>query len=158
MIAAVLAVLAQLTNLVTREAGAALRWVRQEALRVARAARALAIWIVAEATAWQVLAAAALIAFEAITVYLSRYVITPLAETFINHCIPAGSAGDGLIWLLWDSGLNGRVLFTSFVTYMVNYTAIWAYLDRFLRAQAIALSVYRSTLRRNRAIRESAVP
>lgn len=158
MIAAVLALLAQITNLVTREAGAALRWVRQEALRIARAARALAVWVVAEATAWQVLAAASLVAFEAITIYLSRYVITPLAESFINRCIPAGQAGDGLIWLLWDSGLNGRVLFASFSAYFINYTAIWAYLDRFLRAQSIALSVYRSHIRRNKAVRDSAVP
>lgn len=152
-----LALLANLVGVLEREAGAFLRWARQMALLAARAARSLVVWVGAHAAARLALFAASLSAFEVLTLYVSTHVVTPLASDFIHRCIPAGSKGDGFVWLLWDSGLHGRAIFNSAVVYLANYSAMWFAFDTWLKAQSVALSTYRAALRRAEAVRDASI-
>lgn len=155
--AALLAILGKLVGLLAREANAFGRWARQMALLAWRAGRALGVWVLAHVTTRTLLFTASLAAFEVFTVYITRNVVTPLATSFIRTCIPEGSAGDGLVWILWDTGLNGSALFSCFVVYIANYTALWRVLDTYLRAQMVTLSTYRANLRRAKAVRDASL-
>lgn len=154
---AVVGILASLGTWLVQLGGQFVSWAKQELLRLARAARALAVWALAHAALRTALLTASVVAFEAFTVYLTGHVITPLTSSFIRRCLPAGTDADGILWLLWDTGLNGRAIFNSFVVYMANYSALWLVMDRWVRAQSIALSTYRAALRRAEAIRQSSV-
>lgn len=154
---ALLALLAPLFRITINEAKAWARWARQMVLLAARNLRALLVWVAAHTAARVACAAAAVLAFEGFTIYITSHVITPLARDFIQLCIPAGTDADGFVWILWDSGLNGRAIFNAFVLYLANYTALWYAFDRWLRLQAVALSTYRQALRHAKAVRDTSL-
>lgn len=158
MFNAILAVLAAVTRFAATESRAMLRWLKQETLRMARAVRALVAWVAAEVTARTLLATSVLAALGVVSTYVATSLLTPIASDFVARCLPAGQRAEGVIWLLWDTGLNGKALFSSFVSYVAAYTAAWSVFARWLRLQSIALSVYRARIRRAEAVRRASVP
>jgi hypothetical protein len=158
MFAAILSILSAVTKFAATESRAMIRWFKQEALRMARAGRALAAWVAAELTARSLLSASVLAALAVVSTYVGSSLLAPLASDYVARCLPGGQRGDGIIWLLWDSGLNGKAAFAAFVSYITAYTAAWTVFARWLRLQSIALSVYKAHIRRAKALREAAVP
>lgn len=138
-------------------ATSAVSWIRENAFRIARLTRALAVWAASHVAARAALVTAAVAAFEVLAAYLTSHVIVPLADGVIARLIPEGSAGDGIIWMLWDTGLGGRELFRCFVLYVANYTLMWRAFSAWVQASAISLATYRASLRSAKAIRDSTI-
>lgn len=132
------------------------RWVKQEAMRIARAARALGVWVLAHISARTALVAAMVLAWEAFVVGVS-FALVPLADNVLHRLIPPGSAGDGFVWMLWDDGLSGREAFRLMVIYVGNYTLVWRFFSVWLTTSCISLATYRSALRSAKAVRDASL-
>lgn len=133
------------------------QWVKQEAMRLARAARALAVWVASFLASKAALAAAAIIAWETFAILLVHNFIVPITSGTIALFIPEGSAGDGFVWLLWDTGLNLKVAYETLVLYLVNYTALWKAFSVWMKSLNLAISAYWSAQKTADAIRASSV-
>ena len=101
--------------------------------------------------------AASIAAFEVLTIALTELAIIPLADGFVSHCLPTGSDGEGFFWMIWDTGLHAKELFRCAVYYLSQYTLVWRCFDTWLRAQMIALSVWRSAQQRAKALRDATI-
>lgn len=157
MPAAILAILSGIAQLGVSVGKSMLEFAKREALRAARAARALAVWVLAFVASRTALQVAVVVASDALLAYVTASVVTPLAGDLLHRLIPSGSAGDGLIWILWDTGLCGRILFSSFVVYIVNYTALWHVFNVWLRSMSVALSAYKAAQKRADKIMEASI-
>ena len=132
-------------------------WVKTEALRLARAARALVVWVGAHVTARAALVVAMVAAFEVFAAALTSFALVPIASSVLSHLIPPGSSGDGIVWMLWDTGLSLRDAFSAFVLYVANYTLVWKLFATWLQTSCISLATYRASLRTAKAIRDASL-
>lgn len=132
-------------------------WVKQEGMRLARAARALLVWASTHVAARMLLATTVLAAFEVFALWLTSHMILPLANDVLRRLIPAGSAGDGIVYILWDSGLCLREAFRLFVLYVANYTLMWRAFSAWLQACCISLATWKTTMRSADAVRQASV-
>lgn len=151
------AILSAIVSVAVRVGSVSLAWVKEAAWKVGRALRAWGVWIAAHVTQRAVLLAASIAAFEVLTVSLTELAIIPLADGFVSHCLPTGSDGEGFFWMIWDTGLHGKELFRCAVYYLSQYTLVWRCFDTWLRAQMIALSVWRSAQKRAKALRDATI-
>lgn len=132
-------------------------WVKTEALRLARAARALVVWVGSHVAARAALVVAMVAAFEVFAGAITTFALEPLASGVLSRLIPPGSAGDGIVWMLWDTGLSLRSAFSAFVLYVANYTLVWKLFATWLQTSCISLATYRASLRTAKAIRDSSI-
>lgn len=151
-----LGIISLLASLAAKAGREMIVWAKQEALRLARMARALVVWVAAHNAARAALSIAVFAAFEVLAAYLLDECIQTVESNFLVRLMPDND-GAGFFWLLWDSGLNGRALFSAFVAYLVNYTLMWRVFASWMRSVAIALSTYRAAMRTAEAVRQSSV-